>query len=137
MPNNEKQKFNEQISILETLEDYLFEIMKSGELSSVTYYRVTSAIKHMLVSLDIIKRFDEIKPNLTISLEDYAKILQMAQPYEVDKFNIVVKNGIDVVENMLKQYINAVMKREVHEMVEGDVDKLLAAMAKVDKMIDD
>lgn len=85
------------------------------------------------MSMKITQRVPKLKPNLSISIESLNEIQAMAKMYEVDPINIEVKEYIDVVEKMLNNYLEFVMKRDVHEVIESDVDKLLASIAKLDK----
>ncbi len=135
VPEKLKKELNERISVLQTLEAYLFEAMQINEIDVKTYYRVTSAIRQMIISYKVSQRFEKMFNEYRISLESLNEIQAMAKPYEVDPYNIEVKICIDIVRRMLTEYVNAVMKRKEHQMIEADVDKLLSAIAKVNKIL--
>ena len=134
-PENVKE-LDEKINILQTLEQYLFQALQINEITANTYFRISSAIRYMIVSFDTVKRFARAKSNYSITLESMSKINQMAKSYDMDTYNIEIRVCIGMVKRMLTEYINAVMKRSSHEMVEQDVDKLLVAIKKLNKMID-
>lgn len=137
LSQDELADINQRILILNTLDDYLLEMMKISEISSVSYYRVTSAIKHMRTSYEIIKRFPSIKPDLSISLQELNKIIETAKPIEVDETNISVKDFIDFYEKLVGKYLDSVMQREVQQVIDTDVEKLLSAINKANEKIDE
>ena len=137
LSQEELEDINQRIFILNTLDEYLLEMMKIGDISSISYHRVTSAIKHMLVSYEIIKRFPSLKQNISISLYELNKIIEMAKPIEVDKTNISVKDFIDFYEKLVGKYLDSVMQRNIQQIIDEDVEKLLSAIDKANRKIDE
>jgi hypothetical protein len=135
IPEKVINELNEKISILETLEEYFLEALQIKQIDIKTYYRLTATIRRMVVSFKLKQRLEKASNEYKISFESLNEIQGMAKPYEADTYNIEVKMCLDIVERMLTEYLNSVMKRKEHEVIVQDIDKLLAAVDKVNKML--
>lgn len=130
-----------KLDILKTIKEYCFEVMHINEIQPSSYLRISAAIDYLSLELQDLYRYGKeemIRLNdnkVYVSLESMREIQLSAKPINSEENNICIKKLMDIEISLLNQFFDMVFARPQKEVIESDIDSLLAAFAKADKYI--
>ena len=136
----ERELILKKIEVLESIKEYLFDILHLNEIQPSTYMKVSAAIDTLVYELQNKYQygFDNVvnlsSTEIIVSFDDLYDIQTTAKPRQ-DGEDIKVNKLTNILVTLFKQFLELIMKRPQKEFLEEDIDKLLAAFEKADKYI--
>ena len=124
------------IQIIEFLTNYFENALLGGIVSSKTYLRVKSGLDYLKNNF-INSQYGRNEYSYDISLADFLKIVDYANPIEVDETDIPVMVYMEYEEEMFKNILQALFDIGIDGINNEVIDKILENVGKMDKYINE